>query len=64
MFDAYTTYCEHCRIIGREPPTREWWDRSIATHNSESRVIGDHIFRQVRDDQFDADIERREGWVK
>ena len=63
MFDAYLTYCDHCRIFGREPPTREWWDQSIATHQSELRVINDHIFQYVRDGQADADRERREGWA-
>lgn len=55
-FDAYTVYCDHCIARGQTPPTRAWWDSACKQTRN---VI---VFES--DVQFDADTERREGWVK
>lgn len=52
-FNAYETYCEHCVLWGRKPPTREWWDRAC----------GQPQHNEHRDsDQREIDRERTEGW--
>jgi hypothetical protein len=54
VIDAYEIYCQWCRDHHRQPPTREWWDRAVAAPR-------DATLR--RDDDFDIETERRDGWA-
>lgn len=56
-FDAFTEYSLLCQRLGRTPPSREWWNSTLA-------ASGDLPAKAaiVADAQFDGDTERREGW--
>lgn len=51
MPSLYDLYCDHCRDMHREPPSREWWDKAC----SQPR----HPERRLSDVEFDAVAERR-----
>ena len=53
---AYETYCELCIKMHREPPTREWWDNSC----NQPRPVE----RRLSDDEFDDEVEQRDGWAR
>lgn len=59
MIDTYAIYCQWCKDHHQTPPTREWWDQSIAKalHAPTDRVID---FQS--EFEFDVATERREGW--
>lgn len=51
--DIFKIYCAHCKSIGQEPPSQEWWERAISRSRPAPRQS---------DIQFDVDTERRDGW--
>lgn len=53
--DGYSIYRQWCIDHHQAPPTREWWDHAC----SQPRT---HIARRLTDDEFDDEVERREGW--